>query len=220
VHGGGAEHKVLLTDGCYFLANARRGTKMRLCARAFSVAIVGLLALTGAGVETARGECYVQAPLRPVHRTYIRRDVVEPGVYEVTRSPSVYGWTHQRVEQPGAAIWHEEPSVYRTVQVRVRTPGGSVWRSACVKGQAAVCRVRAPASYVTVEKRILVQRGRRWAERTPSSAGVVHRRILLRPYKNYAHFQRPYIALSRERVAVQPEGARWVRAEAKPDCQE
>jgi hypothetical protein len=139
---------------------------MRQCARAFSVAIVGFLALAGAAVETARAECYVQAPLRPVHRTYIRRDVVEPGVYEVTRSPSVYGWTH-----------------------------------------------------VMAEKRVLVRRGRRWAERTPSSGGEANRRILLRPYKNYAHFQRPYIALSRERVAIQPEGTRWVRATA-PDCQE
>jgi hypothetical protein len=194
--------------------------KMMHCARAFSVAIVGVLALAGAAAETARGECYVQAPLRPVHRTYIRRDVVEPGVYEVSRSPSVYGWTHQQVEQPGAVIWHEEPSVYRTVQVRVRKPGGSVWRSACVQGQAAVCRVRVPPTYVTVEKRILVKRGRRWAQRTPSSVGLVHRRILLRPYKNFAHFQRPYVSLSREHVAVQPEGFQWVPAGGKPDCQE
>ncbi|MFZ1109452.1 MAG: hypothetical protein WAN43_14065 [Rhodomicrobium sp.] len=140
---------------------------MRQCARAFSVAIVGFLALAGAAVETARAECSVQAPLRPVHRTYIRRDVVEPGVYEVTRSPSVYGWAH-----------------------------------------------------ATVEKRVRVRRGRRWVERTLSSVGLAHRRILLRPYKNYAHFQRPAIALSREHVAVQPEGARWVPAGAAPDCQE
>jgi hypothetical protein len=194
--------------------------KMKRCAQAFSVAIVGVLALAGAAVETVRAECYVRAPLRPVHRTYIRRDVVEPGVYEVTRSPSSYGWTHQTVQQPDAVIWHEEPSVYRTVQVRVRKPGGSVWRSACVQGQAALCRVRVPPTYVTVEKRILVKRGRRWAERSPSSESVIHRRILLRPYKNYAHFQRPYIALSRERVAVQPEGSRWVPAGGQPDCQE
>jgi hypothetical protein len=194
---------------------------MRQYAQAFSVAVVGALVLAGATVETARAECYVQAPLPPVKRTFIRRDVVEPGVYEVTRSPSVYGWTHRQVEQPGAVIWHEEPSVYRTVQVRVRKPGGSTWRSACVEGQAAVCRVRVPPTYITVEKRILVKRGRRWAERSaPPSVGVEHRRILLRPYKNYAHFQRPYVALSRERVAVQPEGFQWVPAGAKPDCQE
>lgn len=193
---------------------------MRECAQAFSVAIVGFLALAGAAVGTARAECYVQAPLRPVHRTFIRRDVVEPGVYEVTRSPSVYGWTHEAIEQPDEVKWHEEPSVYRTVHVRVRKPGGSAWRSACMQGHDAVCRVRVPSTYETVEKRVLVRRGRRWAERTPSSEALVHRRILLRPYKNYAHFQRPYIALSRERVAVQPEGSRWVAARAKPDCQD
>ncbi len=191
---------------------------MKQCARAFSVAIVAALAFAGAAPELARAECYVQAPLRPVHRTYIRRDVVEPGVYEVERTPSLYGWVHQKVEQPGEVIWREEPSVYRTVQVRVRRPGGSAWRHACIGGQAAVCRVRVPPAFETVERRILVRRGRRWAERTPSSVGYVHRRILLRPYKNYAHFQRPYIALSRERLTVYPEGSRLVPARAKPDC--
>ncbi len=191
---------------------------MKRTAQAFSVAILGALAFAGVAVELARAECYVQAPLRPVHRTYIRRDVVEPGVYEVGRSPSVYGWVDQAVEQPGGVIWREEPSVYRTIQVRVRRPGGSAWRRACIGGQAAMCRVRVPPTYVTVEKRILVHRGRRWAERTPSSIGYVHRRILLRPYKNYAHFQRPYIAYSRERLTIEPEGSRWVPASTEPHC--
>jgi hypothetical protein len=191
---------------------------MKRCARAFSVAILGALTLAGAAFENARAECYVQAPLRPVHRTFIRRDVVEPGVYEATRSPSQYGWVHKKVVQPGEVVWHEEPSVYRTVQVRIRKTGGSAWRQACIGGEAAVCRVRVPPTYVTVEKRILVKRGRRWAERTPSSVGYVHRRVLLRPYRNYAHFQRPYVAYSRERVTVYPEGSRWVPAKAKPDC--
>ena len=190
---------------------------MKKTAQAFSVAIIGALAMGSAAVG-ARAECYVQAPLPPVHRSYIRRDVVEPGVYEVGRSPGVYGWTHQAVVQPGAVIWHEEPSVYRTVQVRVRQPGGSAWREQCHNGQAAVCRVHVPPSYVTVEKRVLVQRGRRWAEHTPSAVGYVDRRVLLKPYKNYAHFQRPYIAFSREHVTVQPEGSRWVPANTKPDC--
>ncbi len=74
---------------------------MKKTAQAFSVAIIGALAL-GARRWSARAECYVQAPLPPVHRSYIRRDVVEPGVYEVGRSPAVYGWTHQAVGQPGA----------------------------------------------------------------------------------------------------------------------
>ncbi len=190
---------------------------MKKTAQAFSVAIIGVLTL-GVAAELAQAECYVQAPLRPVHRSYIRRDVVEPGVYEVGRSPAVYGWTRQAVVQPGAVIWHEEPSVYRTVQVRVRRPGGSVWHEQCLNGQAAVCRARVPPTYVTVEKRILVKRGHRWAERVPGSVGYTERRVLLRPYKNYSHFERPYIAFSREHLTIQPEGSRWVPASAKPDC--
>lgn len=125
---------------------------MKKTAQALSVAIIGAMALAGADafgadVEPAaakvRADCYVQAPLPPVHRSYIRRDVVEPGVYEVGRSPAVYGWT----------------------------------RTCCAE-----------------------------------------RRVLLRPYKNYAHFQRPYIAYYRERVTVQPEGWRWVPARRPAGC--
>jgi hypothetical protein len=185
-------------------------------AKAFSVAIAGLLALDCLSAAQGWAECYVKAPLRPVHRSYIRRDVVEPGVYEVGRSPSVYGWTSEAVEHPGAVIWHEEPGVYRTVQVRVRRAGGWSWKAGCIRGREAVCRVRLPDTYVTAERHILVKPGRRWAERTPSSVGFVQRRLLLRPYKNVTHFQRPYIAWSHEHVTVQPEGYRWTRAE--PDC--
>jgi hypothetical protein len=125
---------------------------MKKFALAFGVAVVAALALTAGAAEKARADCYVQAPLRPVHRTYIRRDVVEPGVYEVTRAPSLYGWVHHRVVAPDG------------------------------------------------------------------SYGYVHRRVLLKPYRNYAHFQRPYVALSRERVTVYPEGYRWVRVKSRPDC--
>ncbi len=190
---------------------------MKKTAQALSVAIIGALTL-GSAAELARAECYVQGPLPSVHRSYIRRDVVEPGVYEVGRSPGVYGWTHQAVAQPGTVIWHEEPSVYRTVQVRVRQPGHSAWREQCVGGQTGVCRVHVPPTYLTVEKRILVRRGHRWAERTPGSVGYIERRVLLRPYKNYAHFQRPYISFSREHLSIQPEGYRWLPTSAKPDC--
>ncbi|MBI4724413.1 MAG: hypothetical protein HY765_05375 [Rhodomicrobium sp.] len=116
---------------------------MKKSAQAFSVAIIGIVALDCTIAVQARAECYVKAPLRPVHRTYIQRDVVEPGVYEVNRAPSVYGWT---------------------------------------------------------------------------SNGDVPRRILLRPYKNIARFQRPYIAWQREHLTIQPEGYRWRRIPAQPDC--
>lgn len=189
---------------------------MRRSSRALRVAMVGLLIFDGALM--ARAECYVQAPLRPVKRTFIRRDVVEPGVYEVARQPSLYGWVKEPVAVPGPVVWHEEPAVYRTVSVRLRTGGGWVWQKQMVHGKEAMCRVRLPETYTTVEKRVLVRPARRWAERTPGTVGYVHRRILLRPYKNVAHFQRPFIAYSRENVTVEPEGSQWQPTSAQPDC--
>lgn len=191
---------------------------MKKSAQALSFAMMGILSLDCVFAASASAECFVQEPLRPVHRSFIRRDVVEPGVYEVARRPSVYGWADQAVEEPGEVVWHVEPATYRTVEVRVRRAGGWTWQKQTVHGKEALCRVRLPSSYVTVEKRILISRGHRWAERKPSSIGYVHRRILLRPYKNIAHFQRPYIAFSRERLAIQPEGYRWRRTHAGPDC--
>jgi hypothetical protein len=121
---------------------------MKKTAQAFGIAIIGAMALAGAS-EEARAECLAPAP--PVHRSYIRRDVVEPGVYEVARATPAYGWT---VDQSG-----------------------------------------------------------------------VQRRILLQPYKNYAHFQRPYIAFSREHLTIQPEEGsqgftifQWLPSWAQPGC--
>ncbi len=191
---------------------------MKQSARQVGVAMIGILALDCVVTVPAGAECYVQAPLRPVTRTFIQRDMVEPGVYDVSRRPAAYGWAEQRVEEPGRVIWHETPATYRTVPVRIRRAGGWTWQKQVIHGKEALCRIRLPATYVTVEKRILVHRGSRWAERTPSSIGYVHRRILLRPYKNVVHFQRPYIAYSREHVVVQPEGYRWRLTRASPDC--
>jgi hypothetical protein len=184
---------------------------MRNKAQALSLAIAGIVAFDCICAGVSLAECVAKAPLRPVHRTYIRRDVVEPGVYEVQRQPSVYGWTSERVETPGETIWHEEPAVYRTVPVRIRRAGGWACEKRIVRGKEALCKVRLPATYVTVERRILVRPARRWAERSPPSVGYAHRRILLRPYKNIAHFQRPYIAWYREHLTIQPEPV-------GPDC--
>jgi hypothetical protein len=101
-----------------------------------SVAIAGIVAFDGISAGVSLAECVLKAP-RPVHRTYIRRDVAEPGVYEVQRQPSLYGWT------------------------------------------------------------------------------LDGRRILLRPYKNVTHFQRPYIAWYREHLSILPEPEGPV---ADPDC--
>lgn len=127
----------------YYFAKAaidsrlERGAHMKKWTQAFSVAVLGALIFTGAAGGGARADCAVQEPSRTVHRTYVRRDVVEPGVYAVGRSPSEYGWVHVYNEQTGEYI---------------------------------------------------------------------HRRILLRPYKNYSHFQPPYIAFSQENLSIQPEG--------------
>jgi hypothetical protein len=50
-----------------------------------------------------------------VHRTYIRRDAVEPGVYGVYRRPPVYGWVRTKVcdECDGSARY-----AYRRVLLR------------------------------------------------------------------------------------------------------
>ncbi|MGO9483072.1 MAG: hypothetical protein ACLPX9_00605 [Rhodomicrobium sp.] len=103
---------------------------MKKSALALGVALVGVLALDCALAEPSAAQCASSAPPRPVHRTYIRRDVQEPGVYAVTRTPAQYGWV-------------------------------------TVNGEP--------------------------------------RRILLRPYKNIAHFQPPYISWYREHLTILPE---------------
>jgi hypothetical protein len=108
---------------------------MRNKIRALSFAIAGMAAFECISAGASLAECVMKAP-RPVHRTYIRRDVVEPGVYEVQRRPSLYGWTADG------------------------------------------------------------------------------RRILLRPYKNVTHFERPYIAWYREHLTILPE----VPIGPDPDC--
>ncbi len=177
----------------------------------FSVASVGI-------TTAASAECYEKAPLRPVHRTFVRRDIEESGVYAVTRRPSLYGNYARRVVEPGHVVWHEHQSTYRTVTKQVRISGGWSWEKRLVKGREIMCRVRRPDRYETVEKRVLVSRGRRWAERAPASVSYVHERVLLRPYRNVVHYQRPYIRNYRETLRIQPEGYRWLPSSLRPDC--
>jgi hypothetical protein len=65
---------------------------MRNKARLLGAAIMGIVAFDTVSAGVSLAECALKVP-RPIHRTYIRRDVVEPGVYEVQRQPSLYGWT-------------------------------------------------------------------------------------------------------------------------------
>ncbi|MFY9639974.1 MAG: hypothetical protein WCD20_19800 [Rhodomicrobium sp.] len=112
---------------------------MKISARVFSGIVAGIFAV-GCGFagqspaaefsKSPSSGCASAAP-RVVHRNYIRRDVVEQGVYAVGRTPSEYGWV--------------------------------------VSGNGAP------------------------------------RRILLRPYKNIAQFEPPYVAWYREHLTIQPE---------------
>jgi hypothetical protein len=104
---------------------------MKNSAGALGLAILGMLALDWSFAGESAAQCVSVAPPRTVHRTYIRRDVQEPGVYEIARTPSQYGWVRDANGEP--------------------------------------------------------------------------RRVLLKPYKNRAHFQPPYISWYRERLNVLPE---------------
>jgi hypothetical protein len=73
---------------------------MKRTAWTSSVAIAGIMALECIVAGQSLAECPAKEPPRPVHRTYIQRDVVEPGVYEVGRSPAVYGWICKPGEPP------------------------------------------------------------------------------------------------------------------------
>lgn len=183
--------------------------------RALWVSFIAIAVFDGAVAAKSNAGCPESGPPRIVHRSFVRRDIVEPGLYPVSREPSLYGWHSKAVEVPGPVVWHEEPPVYRTVTTRVRRPGGWAWEERVIHGKAVMCRVRRPSTFEAVERHVLVRPARRWAERTTSIA-YVHRRILLRPYKNIVHYQPPHVHWWRERLAIQPEDYRWLPA--RPDC--
>jgi hypothetical protein len=83
--------------------------------RALSLTFIVALTANAPFALPAQAECYEVAPVRPVHRTYIRRDVAEPGVYGVYRRPPVYGWVRTKVcdECDGSARY-----AYRRVLLR------------------------------------------------------------------------------------------------------
>jgi len=162
---------------------------------------------SGCGTAVA---CYEKVPAPVIHRTIQRRHVIEPGLYEVARVPSLYGWRKRRVMvEPGQVIWNETPPVYRTVTVTKRVPGGYRWEKRGVNGRETLCKVKLPPRTLTVEKKILVSKGQRWAERMPPIYAWTEDRILLRPYKNIAIHTPPHVLATRERVAIQPEGHVW-----------
>ncbi len=177
-------------------------------------ALVAALAGNGAiAGETRCGTavaCYQKEPAPVIHRTLQRRHVIEPGLYEVARVPSLYGWRKRRVViEPGHIVWHETPPVYRTVTVTKRVSGGYRWEKTLVNGRETLCKVKLPPRTVTVERKVLVSKGRRWAERTAPVYAWSEERVLLRPYKNIAIYTPSHVLITRERVAIQPEGYVW-----------
>lgn len=165
------------------------------------------------------GECYEAVPPKPVHRKWVRRDILLPGLYEVTRTPPLYGFRKRKVlTDPGEVVWHEEPPVYRTVPKKVKIAGGYTWKYCSSGGREIKCKVREPARYEVVEKRVLVHPGRRWAKRTPPKFAYVTERVLLRPYRNVNNYHPAEVHWHKERVTIQPEGYRWAPTRAKPDC--
>ena len=119
-----------------------------------SVLLSGALMGSFAGEAKAGGcwwtsSCETEAAPPVVHRTFKKRIQVEQGVYEVVRTPSVYGWT---VPVPPDA------------------------------------------------------KGASFAE-----DGGVSRRVLLKPYRNIAVYDRAKHVYTTERVTIQPEpeGGEW-----------
>lgn len=178
------------------------------------VAAIPLSGLVSPSAAQA-SECYEKAPLRPIHRTWVRRDIVEPGLYDVTRAPSHYGYYKRRVVREHNAGWHETRPVYRTVTKRVRVGGGWTWANKCVAGKELRCKVRNPVRYELRQKQVLVHGAKR---RVYTDVGYVHERVLIRPYRNIASFHPPHVRTYRERVKIYPEGHRWVPTHSRPDC--
>ncbi len=72
---------------------------MKKSAGTLGVAILGMLAVDCSLAGGSAAQCVSAAP-RTVHRTYIRRDVQEPGAYEVGRTASRYGWVRDSNGEP------------------------------------------------------------------------------------------------------------------------
>jgi hypothetical protein len=182
----------------------------------FAIALLASFAATPA-TAGAKTECYVKAAPPLIYKHWQRRDVLEPGVYEIYRTPPRYGVVTRKVmAEPGGVIWHETPAVYKTVPKKVKVGGGYAWK-ACARGEV-VCKVRTPVRYEIRHEKVLVKPGRRYSTRVSPTYTYITERVLLKPYRNYNHFHRPHVQWSRNRVPIQPEGYRWARTSVTPDC--
>lgn len=69
-----------------------------------------------AGDFWCRGECEAETLPHPIKRTFIRREEIELGRYEVVRKPALYGWIKKKVVVYDR---HGSKPEYRTVKKRV-----------------------------------------------------------------------------------------------------
>jgi hypothetical protein len=162
-----------------------------------------------AGDSGCYGECYEQVPAPVIHRTFKRRVVDFPGLYEIDREPSLYGLATRRVLLDSGVEWREKPAVYKTVKVRQHIGSKVRWEKRWVDGRYIMCKVRVPGKTVWVHKQVLVSSAKRWKVRSAPVYGYEQKRILLRNYKNIAVYHRARTKYVHERVVIQPESTVW-----------
>jgi hypothetical protein len=166
-------------------------------------------AVAAAGDRHCYRDCYEQVPAPAIHRTFLRRETLQRGEYEIDREPSLYGLATRRVLVDDGIDWQVTAPVYKTVKVRSHTKSHVIWTKRWVNGKHIMCKVRVPGKTVWVKKRILVSAGHRTKLRSRPSYDYVQERILLRPYRNIAVYHRAHHRYLRERVTIQPESFVW-----------
>jgi hypothetical protein len=140
-----------------------------------------------AWTETRRGA--------PVVQRQVRQVLVRPAGVERVRTAPVYRTVVSWVEHPGAVRRVREPARYEIVREKVQIEAGhSEWRRSDAplaygetsSGQTVlqatgevVCRVWVPARYETVERRVLVSRGKTYEVVGPARRERVTRRVLV-----------------------------------------
>lgn len=101
------------------------GTTRRFGRFAVAAAIFGGILTAGAAQFAApamagdyycKGSCDSESWPRPIKRTIISRIEIEPGLYEIEREPSLYGWVERRVLLSTEYGYKPE---YRTVKKRI-----------------------------------------------------------------------------------------------------
>jgi hypothetical protein len=188
----------------------RNGFALTMGAMAFAVALTGSAAAPQAGERGCIGKCYEEVLAPPIHTTWLRRETLRTGLYEIDREPSLYGLATRRVLVDDGVDWHEEPSVYRTVKVRRHIRSSVRWEKQWRDGRYIMCKVKVPGRTVWVDKQVLVKRGKRWKVRGTPVYRYHTKRVLLRPYKNILVHHRPVHRYVREKVVIQPESTVWV----------